>query len=90
VTEPLPLGTIENAHCQAVNEPPTTTKKYVTASVSMTSKADSRTKLLTEDVSNIGLALAGGHLPSLAKAVVNHEPLYELIFSLILDRIDVG
>jgi hypothetical protein len=56
----------------------------------MTSKADSRTKLLTEDVSNIGLALAGGHLPSLAKAVVNHEPLYELIFSLILDRIDVG
>ena len=46
------------------------------------------TKVLSEEESKIGRTLAGGHLLSLAKAVLGHKHLSELVFSLILDRID--
>lgn len=44
--------------------------------------------MLSEQESKIGRALAGGHLPSFARAVVSHDHLCELVFSLILDRVD--
>ena len=46
------------------------------------------TKVLSEEESKIGRTLAGGHLLSLAKAVLGHKHLSELVFSLILDRLD--
>ena len=46
------------------------------------------TKTLPDQESRIGRALAGGHLPSLAKAVAGHEQLCQLVFSLFLDQID--
>ena len=56
--------------------------------MSTPSKAVPWSKNLSKEESKIGRALAGGHLPSLAKAVVGHERLYELVFLHVLDRID--
>lgn len=56
--------------------------------MSTPSKAVAWSKNLSDEDSKIGRALAGGHLPFLAKAVVGHECLYELVFLHILDRID--
>ena len=38
---------------------------------------------LSQPESKLGRALAGGHLPSLAKAIVQHKQLSNLVFSLI-------
>lgn len=56
--------------------------------MSTPSKAVAWSMNLPDEDSKIGRALAGGHLPFLAKAVVGHECLYELVFLHILDRID--
>ena len=46
------------------------------------------TKELTSDDAKVGRALASGHLPSLAKAVMKHEALSELIVSHITKKVD--
>ena len=39
--------------------------------------------------SSLGRALAGGHLPTIAKAVLSHEGLKELIMLKMIDAIDL-
>lgn len=41
-----------------------------------------------EEESALGRALAGGHIPSVAKAVVNHSGLREAVFLKLLDEVD--
>ena len=36
---------------------------------------------LSEEDCKVGRALAGGHLPSVAKAIVGHKQLQELVFA---------
>ena len=43
------------------------------------------TKILPDEYTKLGKALAGGHLPSVAKAVIGHKQLQEEVFKLILD-----
>ena len=43
---------------------------------------------LSEEDCKVGRALAGGHLPSVAKAIVGHKQLQELVFALLVDKID--
>ena len=46
------------------------------------------TKILPDEYTKLGKALAGGHLPSVAKAVIGHKQLQEEVFKLILDKVD--
>jgi hypothetical protein len=46
------------------------------------------TLTLDENVGKIAKALAVGHLPSVAESVVQHEQLREMVFELLLRRID--
>lgn len=41
-----------------------------------------------EEESSLGRALAGGHIPSVAKAIVKHSALREAVFLLFLDELD--
>jgi len=43
-----------------------------------------------EEESALGRALAGGHIPSVAKAVVNHSGLREAVFLKLLDEVDAA
>ena len=43
---------------------------------------------LTEEDAKIGRALTGGHLQSVAKAVVSHKYLSELVFALFINKVD--
>ena len=43
---------------------------------------------LTEEDANIGRALTDGHLQSVAKAVVSHKYLSELVFALFINKVD--
>lgn len=47
-----------------------------------------RSKTLSGDESKIRRALASGHLPSLAKAVVNNNGHRDLVLYLLLEKID--
>ena len=58
-------------------------------SVSTPSKTLPWCTSLSEDDSKVGRALAGGHLPSVAKAIVGHKQLNELVFELFIDQIYV-
>ena len=44
--------------------------------------------LLSDEEAKIGRALAGGHIPSIAKAVIRHTELREAIFQLFLGEIE--
>ena len=44
--------------------------------------------MLSQHESKIGRALAGGHLPSLAKSILGHEQLRKALFQHFLDQID--
>ena len=44
--------------------------------------------MLANKEGKIGRALAGGHLPSLAKSIVSHNELRELVFLQFLDEIN--
>ena len=46
------------------------------------------TKILPDEYTKLGKAIAGGHLPSVAKAVIGHKQLQEEVFKLILDKVD--
>ncbi len=52
------------------------------------SKPSTWSKKLPDKESRLGRTLAGGHLPSVAKAIVGHGELCELVFLLLLDKID--
>ena len=43
---------------------------------------------LSDEVMKLGSALADGHLPSIAKAIVGHTILSELVFTLFVEKID--
>ncbi len=45
-------------------------------------------KILPDEYTKLGKELAGGHLRSIAKAVVGHKQLYEEVLKLILDKVD--
>lgn len=55
--------------------------------MSSRSKVIPYSKILPDEYTKLGKQLAGGHLPSIAKAVVGHKQLYE-VFKLILDKVD--
>ena len=40
------------------------------------------------DESSLGRALAGDHIPSIAKAIVKHTAIREAVFLLFLDELD--
>ena len=44
--------------------------------------------ILPDEYIKLGKELAGGHLPSVAKAVVGHKQLQEEVFKLLLDKVD--
>ena len=44
--------------------------------------------VLANNEGKIGRALAGGHLPSLAKSIVSHNELRELVFLHFLDKVN--
>lgn len=46
------------------------------------------TTVLPQDETKIGRALAGGHLPSIAKSILSHEKLRELLFKHFLTQIE--
>ena len=56
--------------------------------MSTPSRAEPFTKELDIGLSYLGRSLAGGHLPTIAKAVLSHEGLKELIMLKVLDAID--
>lgn len=56
--------------------------------MSTPSRSSPWTKTLSEEESKLGRALAGGHLPSVAKAVMGHQVLREAVTLLLLDQID--
>lgn len=45
-------------------------------------------KVLLQPETKIGRALAGGHLPSIAKSILGHETLRELLFKQFIAQID--
>ena len=63
---------------------------YLQVTVSTPSRAEPFTKELDMGFSSLGRALAGGHLPTIAKAVLSHEGLKELIMLKMIDAIDLG
>lgn len=46
------------------------------------------TSTLPESTSSLGAALAVGHMPSVAEAIINHNELGNLVLQHFLDRID--
>lgn len=62
---------------------------YLQVTVSTPSRAEPFTKELDMGFSSLGRALAGGHLPTIAKAVLSHEGLKELIMLKMIDAIDL-
>ena len=46
------------------------------------------TSTLPESTSSLGAALAVGHMPSVAEAIINHNELGNLVLQYFLDRID--
>ena len=46
------------------------------------------TSTLPESTSSLGAALAVGHMPSIAEAIINHNELGNLVLQHFLDRID--
>ena len=56
--------------------------------MSSRSKITPYSKTLPDEYTKLGKELVGGHLPSIAKAVVGHKQLYEQVLKLVLDKID--
>lgn len=56
--------------------------------MSSRSKMTSYSKVLPDEYTKLGKELAGGHLSSVAKAVVGHKQLQEEILKLLLDKVD--
>lgn len=56
--------------------------------MSTPSRATPWTKKLYNEEAKIGRTLAGGHIPSVAKAVMSHPQLREAVILNVLDRID--
>ena len=57
-------------------------------SVSTPSKTLPWYTYLSEEDSKVGRALAGGNLSSVAKAIIGHKQLHNLVFALFVDQID--
>ena len=61
---------------------------YAQVSVTTPSRPSPWSRKLSDDEAKLGRALAGGHLPSVAKAVMAHPSLRTSIILLVLDEIE--
>ena len=53
------------------------------------SKRATVTFTLHESLASLGIALAGGHMPSVAKAIMDHSEIAEMVFQLYLDKVEM-